>query len=476
MRLKSQIFIFLAILVLTLVSSGILMSFFISEKIYSESLQHSIDENTNFIKMTAESTLNNNDFTTENYEQKQITFFNFFNNIDTSEIVRIKVWSLDGTIIYSDNKNIVGKNFSDNTNFKNSLTGKIIAEIKEPVKPKNIEEQGYGQLMEIYVPITIDNEISGIIETYVLLDRVNENISHTNQIVSTIIITTITIVFTILLIIYFLIKKNIIGPITRLQDHTKQIAKGTLNIHVKPEGSDEIQNLAHDVNKMSKELIIQRNRLIKNEKLKSIGEVSSKIAHDLRNPLSIIQVSMENIKMLYGGDEIQIKQFKKIERSIERITHQVEEVLDFVKGLPSEMNNEKMSDIISESMDSLSIPDNIKFILPKNDVQLLCDKKQFAAALNNLIFNSIQAINDSGTIEVTIEENSDGVIIQVKDSGEGIPKENINKIFEPLFTTKQQGTGLGLASVKSTVESHGGIISVTSPPTIFTITLPKISD
>ncbi|MBA4719150.1 MAG: HAMP domain-containing histidine kinase [Nitrosopumilus sp.] len=476
MRLKSQIFIFLAILVLTLISSGLLMSFFISEKIYSETLQHSIDKNTNFIKMTAESILNNNDFTTENYEQKQITFFNFFKNIDTSEILRIKVWSLDGTVIYSDNNNIVGKNFPDNANFKNSLTGQIIAEIKEPEKPKNIEEKGYGQLMEIYVPIIMDDEVSGIIETYVSLDRVNENISHTNEIVSTIILITIIIVFTILLIIYFLIKKNIIGPITRLQDYTKQIAKGTLNIHVKPEGSDEIQNLAHDVNKMSKELIIQRNKLIKNEKLKSIGEVSSKIAHDLRNPLSVIQVSMENIKMLYGGDEIQIKQFKKIERSIDRITHQVEEVLDFVKWLPSEMNNEQMSEIIDESMDSLNIPDTIKLILPKNDVQLLCDKKQFAAALNNLIFNSVQAIHGTGTIEVTVEGNNDGIIIQVKDSGKGIPKENINKIFEPLFTTKQQGTGLRLASVKSTVESHGGIISVTSPPTIFTITLPKTTD
>lgn len=135
-----------------------------------------------------------------------------------------------------------------------------------------------------------------------------------------------------------------------------------------------------------------------------------------------------------------------------------------------------MSEIIDESMDPLNIPDTIKLILPKNDVQLLCDKKQFAAALNNLIFNSVQAIHGTGTIEVTVEGNNDGIIIQVKDSGKGIPKENINKIFEPLFTTKQQGTGLGLASVKSTVESHGGIISVTSPPTIFTITLPKTTD
>ena len=81
----------------------------------------------------------------------------------------------------------------------------------------------------------------------------------------------------------------------------------------------------------------------------------------------------------------------------------------------------------------------------------------------------LQAITDSGTIEITVEENDDGITIQVKDSGMGIHEKNIEKLFEPLFTTKQQGTGLGLASVKSIIESHGGIISATSPPTIFTI-------
>jgi len=93
-----------------------------------------------------------------------------------------------------------------------------------------------------------------------------------------------------------------------------------------------------------------------------------------------------------------------------------------------------------------------------------------------LILNGVQAIVHTGTIEITVEENNDGIIIQIMDSGEGIPKENIDSLFEPLFTTKQQGTGLGLASVKSIVEAHGGIISVSSPPTVFTITLPKISD
>ena len=166
----------------------------------------------------------------------------------------------------------------------------------------------------------------------------------------------------------------------------------------------------------------------------------------------------------------------KVERSIDRITHQVDDVLDFVRERPITLNNHTMSEIISESLDSLPIPENIKLILPKNNVEVYCDEKQFAIVFNNLILNGVQAIVHTGTIEITVEENNDGIIIQIIDSGEGIPKQNIDSLFEPLFTTKQQGTGLGLASVKSIVEAHGGIISVSSPPTVFTITLPKISD
>ena len=215
---------------------------------------------------------------------------------------------------------------------------------------------------------------------------------------------------------------------------------------------------------------------LKNEKMITLGRFAAHLAHDLKNPLSIIQVSLENLKLLYGSDKSQQDIMEKIDRSIDRITHQVNDVLDFVREQPITLNNNKMSEIISESLDSVPIPENIKLILPKNNVEVYCDEKQFATVFNNLILNGIQAIVHAGTIEITVEENNDGIIIQVKDSGRGIPNQNLDSIFEPLFTTKQQGTGLGLASVKSVVESHGGVISVTSPPTIFTITLPKISD
>lgn len=214
-------------------------------------------------------------------------------------------------------------------------------------------------------------------------------------------------------------------------------------------------------------------KLIKSEKLSSIGQFASRMSHDIRNPLSIIRTSLENMKTMYGVDEIKQKQFERIDRSIDRISHQVDDVLDFVREKPLELNKTHMSEIIKESLDSLVIPDDVKLIFPKNDVEILCDKEQFSTALNNLILNGIQAINGKGTIEITCDENKDAVIIQIKDSGKGISKENLNLVFEPLFTTKQQGTGLGLAGVKSIIEAHGGVIYVTSPPTSFTITLPK---
>ena len=221
----------------------------------------------------------------------------------------------------------------------------------------------------------------------------------------------------------------------------------------------------------TKNLKLTQNAL-KSEKMVAIGQLASRMAHDIRNPLSIIRVSLENLKLKYGTDDVKEESFDRVGRSIDRIAHQIDDVLDFVKGSTAELSKVSFSKIISESLDSITIPNNIELILPKNDIEILADKKLFSIALNNLILNGIQAIDGTGTVEIDIEEN-DEVTIQVKDSGIGISKENLEKIFEPLFSTKQTGTGLGLSSVVAIIDAHHGKISVTSPPTIFTITLPK---
>ena len=216
-----------------------------------------------------------------------------------------------------------------------------------------------------------------------------------------------------------------------------------------------------------------REKLLKNEKLVTIGELSARLAHDIRNPLSIIQVSLENLKLMAVGKDIDKKHFDRVERAISRISHQIEDVLSFIRKEPMRFEKSRISEIIADALDSINLPDSVYFEISKNDFEFYCDKKRLPVALTNLILNSIQSITGKGTIKIDCEENDDNVVITIEDSGKGIPTNMMEDIFEPLFTTKQQGTGLGLASVKSIIQGHGGTISVTSPPTIFTIILPK---
>ncbi|MGY5150294.1 MAG: sensor histidine kinase, partial [Candidatus Nitrosopumilus sp. bin_68KS] len=211
----------------------------------------------------------------------------------------------------------------------------------------------------------------------------------------------------------------------------------------------------------------------KQEKLVTIGELSARLAHDIRNPLSIIQVSLENLKLMSKDTKIDQKHFDRVERAISRISHQIEDVLGYIRNEPMQIGKTLISEIIADALDSINLPDRIYFEISKNDFEFYCDKKRLAVALTNLIINGIQAIDGKGEIKIDCEETESDVVISIQDSGKGIPSDMKEHIFEPLFTTKQQGTGLGLASVASIVRGHNGIITVTSSPTIFTITLPK---
>ena len=125
----------------------------------------------------------------------------------------------------------------------------------------------------------------------------------------------------------------------------------------------------------------------------------------------------------------------------------------------------------------MSIPKNcptgVKINLPKNDFKLEGDFYKLVVVLANLIENSIDAMKKNGVINILSRESDGFVVVEVKDSGPGIPDEIINKVFSSLYTTKTHGTGLGLKMAKTIIESHGGSISIRNNPTTFTIKLPK---
>ncbi len=111
--------------------------------------------------------------------------------------------------------------------------------------------------------------------------------------------------------------------------------------------------------------------------------------------------------------------------------------------------------------------------MPKNSVTAICDSYRLEVVLSNMLKNASQAVNRNGDISVRIIEKDSDVLIEVEDSGPGIPENILPKIFEPLFTTRQTGTGLGLSSCKSIIEKHDGSLTVRPNPTLFTVQIPK---
>ena len=248
------------------------------------------------------------------------------------------------------------------------------------------------------------------------------------------------------------------------------------------------KNLSRLVRMRTEELIEQRNNLenlveekthalLKTERLSAIGELSGRLAHDLRNPLSVMKMSVDLIKQNSKdtkiSDPIITKRIDLIEKSIDRISHQVDDVLGYVRNSPLSLSHISLRQLVENSIEKINIPNDVNVTISKKDVLIDCDPIKLDAVFINLIVNSIQAMSEGGTLDIEISDHDNMAIIEFIDSGKGIQEENISKVFEPLFTTKQKGTGLGLASCKNIVEQHQGNITVKNNPTTFTIILPK---
>ena len=275
------------------------------------------------------------------------------------------------------------------------------------------------------------------------------------------------------LVIRFLILRSISVPLNKIRKVTHSIAKGDFVLY--PEkGNDEISELGKDINIMSKDLADLHKKIIEKERLSSIGSLATRLAHDIRNPLSVIKNSFEIIEMkMKTVDGGFIKNFERIGRAVDRITHQTDDVLDFVNVTKLNCVSQSLLSIIQSTLDNAKIPPHVRIVLPKNDSIVMSDAYKLEIVFTNLIINACYAINDNGQITFRIIENNNSVLIEIEDSGKGIPEDQLDKIFDPLFTTKQTGTGLGLSSCKSIIDAHGGKFTVKNNPTVFAIELPK---
>ncbi|WP_052347644.1 sensor histidine kinase [Candidatus Nitrosotenuis chungbukensis] len=215
--------------------------------------------------------------------------------------------------------------------------------------------------------------------------------------------------------------------------------------------------------------------LFRAERFSTIGEMSARLAHDMRNPLAIIKNTIEVVKLKHSSKipNDLMSMFSAIDKASSRMVFQLDEVLNFVRTSPLECDEYSLSEILDSSIDKIVVPDRIQINRPENDVRLFCDMKKIEAVFTNLLMNAIQAMENSGQITIRFFQNNDVVTFEVEDSGPGIPENLLDKIFEPLFTTKSCGTGLGLPTVKAIIQQHCGTIEVKNAPTVFSIFIPK---
>lgn len=287
----------------------------------------------------------------------------------------------------------------------------------------------------------------------------------------------------------FVIAKQLSRPLVNLSGSVKRFTQGELSyrVNIDTANTREIQVLAETFNEMTDE-IQKRNEelrkaqeeLIRKEKLAVVGQLASSVAHELRNPLGVIKNAVYYLNMLESGkDNPDLKEnMDIISAEIENSDKIISDLLEFSRIKQPALNPAEMNLIIKETLNRVKTSSDIKVVteLGENLPPIQVDALQMQQVFYNLASNAIQAMEKGGTLTVsscvTRDEN---IAITFKDTGYGIPPENLKKIFEPLFSTKTKGTGLGLSVVASLVEGHGGKIEIESAMgkgSAFTVKLP----
>lgn len=225
-----------------------------------------------------------------------------------------------------------------------------------------------------------------------------------------------------------------------------------------------------------------QKELREKENLALIGEVVSSIAHSLSNPLNIISGNADYLLLNKSADQPEYEELKTIVEETTRITKSLRGLLNFSRPIVVEKTktdvNKLVDDIIARSKYSIGKKDVvIKRVFDKDLPHIKVDKAQIDEVITNLVVNAIQAFTAPGEVIVKTKTNSNSIYIDITDNGPGIPKENLEKIFRPFYSSKGygKGTGLGLSIVKRIITEHGGSVMVRSQVgkgTTFTISLP----
>jgi signal transduction histidine kinase len=263
----------------------------------------------------------------------------------------------------------------------------------------------------------------------------------------------------------------IVTPIKKLLVGTKEVSSGNLEISIPHKPQDEMKTLIDGFNTMIKNLKKHEQELTEMSKKVAWAEMARKVAHEIKNPLTPIQLSAEHLLRVHKDkkkdfDQTLQESASYIIKEVENLRKIAQEFLETSKEVALQKEPFDLKALIQETVAPYKkmISERIKFkeIFDGQDFHIVGDRSKMMIALRNIFINAIEAIPDRGEISISVSKKKVRIKIEIQDTGIGIGKELLERIFEPNFSTKDVGTGLGLPIAKKIIEEHGGSIRASS--------------
>jgi signal transduction histidine kinase len=278
-------------------------------------------------------------------------------------------------------------------------------------------------------------------------------------------------------------------PVTQLVAGAKEVASGNLNARVDVNSRDEIGELAGAFNQMTSKLADQRERLVQSERVAAWRELARRLAHELKNPLFPLQITVENLRRAREHnpeqfDEVFRESTETLLAEIDNLKTIIARFSDFAKMPAPELRPVNLNDIVRSVIKLFEAqfgavgrpPITPELHLEEDLPEIQADAVLLQRAVENLVANAMDAMPSGGMLAVATSQSPNSVRLEVSDTGSGLTPEECERLFTPYYTTKQHGTGLGLAIVQSVVSDHGGRIAVESETgvgTTFLVDFPK---
>ena len=277
---------------------------------------------------------------------------------------------------------------------------------------------------------------------------------------------------------------RISDPVARLTKATRQIAAGRLDVSIASETADELRRLVDDFNSMARTLVAQRAALARTNQLDAWNQMARQVAHEIKNPLTPIQLAAEHLQRVHEDRHRPLGTL--VDQCVGTVLGQVR----LLRQIASEFANFSsehvprptelaLGDIIESVVGpyrlGLANHVTVETDVPGDLPPILADRTLLSRALTNLVENAVQAMPDGGLLRVAIRHDPPDIVLTIADTGAGMDPETLARVFEPYFSTKTGGSGLGLPNAKRNIELSGGTIAVDSTPsrgTTMTIRLP----